>query len=364
MRENIDVFASEVFQVFSVYSEEIINFIVQKESIIELLDEMECAIENWDTIIYLEGMKCEEPDEYYNPKPDDGSKPPHKQAEEAERNLAQLNTTAPLELYKVFLVAMYGHSWEIGMQRPENASLICDLSSKEVSGAITSEEQELLAALISERKAFSGASLAKQSLSTFYSTVIIMLNNLKNLQKVYHRYKITNDFGEDDISKVIPKVNNFLSEKIALPDCVPPSDCTSYIMLCLIFYSGQEIEASEPQTSNQVGEVYEQECYQLLLQSGYSIKETPKTGDFGCDLMAVKSAISFCIQCKMHGKPVGVAAIQQAVSAKDYYDCDFAVVTSESAFTDAALKMANKLNVMCLSSKQLGEIDNLCGQYT
>ena len=53
MRENADIFASEVFQTFSVYSEEIINFIVQQEGGTGPLDEMECAIENWDTIIYL-----------------------------------------------------------------------------------------------------------------------------------------------------------------------------------------------------------------------------------------------------------------------------------------------------------------------
>ncbi|MCK5385463.1 MAG: restriction endonuclease [Alphaproteobacteria bacterium] len=99
------------------------------------------------------------------------------------------------------------------------------------------------------------------------------------------------------------------------------------------------------------------------MKHGYEVKETPKTGDFGCDLIATKDELTFCIQCKNYNKPVGVSAVQQASSAQDYYECDFAVVASKSAFTNSALKMANKLNVICSSPTNLQNLISVCGDY-
>jgi HJR/Mrr/RecB family endonuclease len=91
----------------------------------------------------------------------------------------------------------------------------------------------------------------------------------------------------------------------------------------------------------------------LLSSSGFDVRETPKSGDFGADIIASKDDLSFAIQCKDTIKPVGVKAVQEAASAKSHYKVDFAVVCSTARFTDAAIELATSNNVILSNSKNL-----------
>ena len=98
--------------------------------------------------------------------------------------------------------------------------------------------------------------------------------------------------------------------------------------------------------SEMSGEEFEEWCCQLLLKIGYDYASTTKsTGDFGADIIAEKDEIRNAIQCKRHTDPVGVKAIQEAHSARDYYDCDIAAVMTSSTFTEAARELAAKSRV-------------------
>jgi|GEM_PF-4639535 len=371
MQENLDLFESFVFQALSAHSEEIINSTTNQGGASHLIDEASQALGALTTLHELDDLQRNSPEIFNDPKTywNHEGIPPYEELNSLKNDLHSIERIIQIKSYEELWSNLYiAHTSILSdlLEKNSDYQRLFDLKMKEVRTGekLTDEEEGEFEFLRDHFEPFSWDNLISSSITCFFSTIATMLNYLPELKRIFERYKTINDLGECDYSKCIAKLQKLLLDKIHSSPFVPLSDCSNYIAVCMISYSGHENVNAEAQTSNEIGEAYEQECYQKLLQSGYSIKETPKTGDFGCDLMAVKSEISFCIQCKMHGKPVGVAAIQQAVSAKDYYDCDFAVVTSESAFTDAALKMANKLNVMCLSSKQLGEIDNLCGQYT
>lgn len=76
----------------------------------------------------------------------------------------------------------------------------------------------------------------------------------------------------------------------------------------------------------QKGVEYEDECIGLFRESGWTALETPKSGDAGADIIATKRGLKVAVQCKSWSSNVGTTAIQEVVSAKGYYDADFAIL--------------------------------------
>lgn len=76
------------------------------------------------------------------------------------------------------------------------------------------------------------------------------------------------------------------------------------------------------------------------------IEHTGKTGDFGADLIGFdiygRKAV---IQCKHYSKPVGVKAVQEVISAREYYRAIRAIVVTNSTFTKAAKHLATRCGV-------------------
>lgn len=94
---------------------------------------------------------------------------------------------------------------------------------------------------------------------------------------------------------------------------------------------------------------YEEYIAEELRQEGFTdVDTTPKSGDFGADVLARDGERTVCVQCKRYapGHPVGVKAVQEIYSAKDYYGCDDAYIYTTSDYTKAAVDMANELGVI------------------
>lgn len=94
------------------------------------------------------------------------------------------------------------------------------------------------------------------------------------------------------------------------------------------------------------GEEFEQYVQAILKRNGYKdVQLTKKSGDYGIDILAKYQGESYAIQCKKYARPVGVAAIQQAYSGCQYYQCDYAIVVTNSSFTMQAQTLAEKNDV-------------------
>lgn len=84
-------------------------------------------------------------------------------------------------------------------------------------------------------------------------------------------------------------------------------------------------------------------CAEWLKIHGYeNVELTPKTNDFGADIIAHKSGERYACQCKHYNKPVGNEAVQKILGAAAYYDCDKTIVFAVSGFTPSAIEMAEK----------------------
>ena len=85
----------------------------------------------------------------------------------------------------------------------------------------------------------------------------------------------------------------------------------------------------------------------LFEKMEYKVSFTKTTGDYGIDITADDDIVRIAIQCKCyHGHSVGNDAVQQAVSGKEFYGCDKAMVVTNSTFTPAAIEQAKKSNVI------------------
>ena len=99
---------------------------------------------------------------------------------------------------------------------------------------------------------------------------------------------------------------------------------------------------------------YEEYIAEELRREGYTdVDTTPKSGDFGADVLARDGDRTVCVQCKRYapGHMVGVKAVQEIYSAKDYYGCDDAYLYTTSDFTRAAVEMANELGVLLVRTQ-------------
>lgn len=92
---------------------------------------------------------------------------------------------------------------------------------------------------------------------------------------------------------------------------------------------------------------YEQYVAAYLLKHGYkSATVTQKSGDYGVDIVAVNAeGWRVAIQCKRYQGSVGVSAIQEIVTGKEYQGCDLAAVYTTGSYTQQAVNLAKKVHV-------------------
>ncbi len=95
----------------------------------------------------------------------------------------------------------------------------------------------------------------------------------------------------------------------------------------------------------------------LFENSGFKCDLTPKSKDNGVDLIAKKDFHSLAVQTKLYYQhSVGNKAIQEAFTGKNFYNCDIAVVVTNSTFSKSAVETAKKLNVLLIDREILFKI--------
>lgn len=79
-----------------------------------------------------------------------------------------------------------------------------------------------------------------------------------------------------------------------------------------------------------------------LERDGYVVTQTPKSGDYGADLIVEKDGRKTAIQVKRYQsqQKVGVAEINHIIAAREFYRTDDSLVITTSSYTQAAAKMA------------------------
>lgn len=101
------------------------------------------------------------------------------------------------------------------------------------------------------------------------------------------------------------------------------------------------------------GVEFEKYLLYLFGKQGYRGHMTKTSGDFGADLILYDGEEKIAVQVKRYDKPVGVAAVQQAMAGQNYYDCDRAMVATNMTFTRQAKQLAAKSNVELFDREDL-----------
>lgn len=100
---------------------------------------------------------------------------------------------------------------------------------------------------------------------------------------------------------------------------------------------------------------YEHHVARYLTNRGYhGVKVTKGSGDYGVDVIAHKHGKKFAVQCKLYTGPVGLSAVQEAVAGKAMYNCDSAMVVTNSTFTKAAHELAAVNGVVLIERVKAG----------
>jgi hypothetical protein len=85
------------------------------------------------------------------------------------------------------------------------------------------------------------------------------------------------------------------------------------------------------------------DMYNLM---GYETKLTPKSYDYGVDVIASNNDEKIAIQVKMYEtRPVNYKDVMYLYAGKDYYDCDKGLMITTGSCDTLAIKVASKLGI-------------------
>lgn len=104
------------------------------------------------------------------------------------------------------------------------------------------------------------------------------------------------------------------------------------------------------------GEQFEDFLETVFEDRGFDIEETPSTDDQGADLIAKKFGQKTVVQAKRYRGSVGNKAIQEVISAREYYNADEAIVVTNSTFTDSATELAEASGVELWNGAKLERV--------
>ncbi|MFA5009048.1 MAG: restriction endonuclease [Candidatus Paceibacterota bacterium] len=114
-------------------------------------------------------------------------------------------------------------------------------------------------------------------------------------------------------------------------------------------------ESTQYKFSSLSGTEFENLLVRLYESMGYLVEHPGSTGDQGGDLILNKNGQRILVQAKRYKGSIGNGAVQEAVAAKKYYDCNRTMLIGSASFTRGALDLANYNEV------ELVEINELRG---
>ena len=120
----------------------------------------------------------------------------------------------------------------------------------------------------------------------------------------------------------------------------------------------QQANRTQDEINHMTGREFEEFVAAVLMGCGFTIEEMTKiTGDYGADIIVSFNGIRIAIQCKRYQNPVGIKAVQEVISAMRHYDCEEAIVITNSVFTrQAEILAGDHENVSLWDGKKLLEM--------
>jgi len=112
-------------------------------------------------------------------------------------------------------------------------------------------------------------------------------------------------------------------------------------------------ESKEYKFSSLSGNNFENLLVKLYESMGYIVQHPGGKGDQGGDLILNKEGQRILVQAKCYSGNIGNKAVQEAVAAQKYYDCNRVMLIGSSNFTRGALDLASVNGVELIGKKEL-----------
>lgn len=101
---------------------------------------------------------------------------------------------------------------------------------------------------------------------------------------------------------------------------------------------------------------FEEFLFTYYTELGYRVELTPKTNDYGADLILYKNKESIVVQAKRYSNKVGISAIQEVSAAQKYYNSNKSIVITNNYFTNQAENLAKRCDVALIDRNGLIDI--------
>lgn len=144
---------------------------------------------------------------------------------------------------------------------------------------------------------------------------------------------------------------------------------TLLVLACLVMFIGRlqsqkKIMFSDStQLDMMTGRSFERYIASLLPYQGFRRIRLTEYYDLGFDITAEKTDMKWGIQVKRHSNKVKMAAVQQAVAALKHYNCQKAMVITNSSFTKQAQRLAASNGCVLVDGHQLNHWIELSSRY-
>lgn len=133
--------------------------------------------------------------------------------------------------------------------------------------------------------------------------------------------------------------------------------CTAAVLVFTAIIRRRRRSSFEPMDDLE-GHDFEFYCADLLRRNGFrNVTVTRGSGDYGADILAERDEVTYAVQCKTYGGPVGVAAVEEAVAGREFYDRMVGVVMANQYFTKNAVTAAGKLNILLWDRDRLRRME-------
>ena len=137
--------------------------------------------------------------------------------------------------------------------------------------------------------------------------------------------------------------------------------CIGIVIIIAVIITVREILKRLPHElpmDEMEGHDFEYYCADILRANGFlDVEVTKGSGDFGADILAEKDGITYAVQCKCYDKPIGVKAVQEVYAGRDFYDRMVGVVMTNQYFTQPAVELAQKLNILLWDRGYIDSMD-------
>jgi HJR/Mrr/RecB family endonuclease len=101
---------------------------------------------------------------------------------------------------------------------------------------------------------------------------------------------------------------------------------------------------------------FEKYVCRLMERQGYSdVHNVRGSGDFGVDVMATRNGVRYAVQVKRYKGNVSRRAISDAVTGRIHFNCDAAMVVTNSYFTAGAKALARSTQCELVDRDQLAD---------